>query len=125
MALIIKRLKHCEQIVALDGTVLQELLNPLHSGDEMHLDYSIAHAIVKPGNSSLPHRFFEASEVYYILSGRGRMHIDDESEDVGPGDTVYIPPKGVQYIDNIGSEDLVFLCIVYPSWHPEAEELIE
>ena len=122
--MIVKRLKDCEEIVALDGTVLREVLNPLHTDDEIHLDYSIAHAIVRTGESSMPHRFFEASEVYYILSGKGRMHIDNESEEVGPGDTVYIPPKGVQYIENIGPEDLVFLCIVYPSWHPEAEELI-
>ncbi len=123
--MIVKRLKDCEEIVALDGTVLRELLNPLHSDDKMHLNYSIAHAIVRPGESSMPHRFFEASEVYYILSGKGRMHIDNESEEVSLGDTVYIPPKGVQYIENIGSEDLAFLCIVYPSWYPEAEELIE
>lgn len=123
--MIVKRMKDCEEIVALDGTVLRELLNPLHSDEKMHLDYSIAHAIVRPGESSMPHRFFEASEVYYILSGKGRMHIDDQSEEVGPEDTVYIPPKGVQYIDNIGSEDLVFLCIVYPPWFPEAEELVD
>ncbi|MFX1368375.1 MAG: cupin domain-containing protein [Promethearchaeota archaeon] len=123
--MIVKRLKNCEEIVALDGTVLRELLNPLHSDDKMHLNYSIAHAIVRPGESSMPHRFFEASEVYYILSGQGRMFIGDESGEVGPGDTIYIPPRGVQHIENTGSDDLVFLCIVYPSWYPEAEELIE
>ena len=89
------------------------------------MDYSIAHAIVKPGNSSMPHRFFEASEVYYILQGSGIMHIDDESAEVVPGDVVYVPPKGVQYIENTGTSDLVFLCMVYPSWFPESEELVE
>lgn len=119
------RLKDCKEIVALDGTIVRELLNPLHSEKRMHLDYSIAYAIVRPGEASMPHRFFEASEVYYILGGRGRMYVDDESTEVGLGDTVYIPPRGVQYIKNTGQEDLVFLCIVYPSWCPEAEELIE
>ena len=125
MNLKVRRLEDCEEIVALDGTILRELINPLHSKEKMHLDYSIAHAIVRPGEASMPHRFFEASEVYYILSGEGRMHVDDESAEVGPSDTVYIPPKGVQYIENTGQEDLIFLCIVYPSWFPEAEELIE
>lgn len=125
MKLIVRRLEDCEEIVALDGTILRELLNPLHSKEKMHLDYSIAHAIVRPGESSMPHRFFEASEVYYVLSGNGRMHVDGESAEVGPGVIVYIPPGGVQHIENTGKQDLVFLCIVYPSWFPEAEELIE
>ncbi|NHI84177.1 MAG: cupin domain-containing protein [Candidatus Thorarchaeota archaeon] len=123
--MIVRRLEDCEEIVALDGTVLRELLNPLHAKKKVHLDYSIAHAIVRPGESSMPHRFFEASEVYYILSGKGRMYVDEEEAEVDPGDTVYIPPRKVQYIENTGQEDLIFLCIVSPSWFPEAEELIE
>jgi mannose-6-phosphate isomerase-like protein (cupin superfamily) len=35
---------------------------------------------------------------------------------------IYIPPKGVQYIENTGDSDLEFLCIVDPPWFPEAEE---
>lgn len=122
--MIIKRLAECEEIVALDGTVLRELLNPLHEEMDLKMDYSIAHAIVRPGKSSMPHRFFEASEVYYILQGTGTMHIDDHTAEVAPGDVVYIPPKGVQYIENNGTSDLVFLCMVYPSWFPESEELV-
>ncbi len=120
----IKRLNECEKILALDGTVLRELLNPRHEKADLKLGYSLAHAIVKPGESSAPHRFFEASEVYYVLQGTGRMHIDDETADVSMGDTIYIPPMGVQYIENTGESDLVFLCIVSPSWYAEAEELI-
>ncbi|MFQ5832942.1 MAG: cupin domain-containing protein [Candidatus Thorarchaeota archaeon] len=120
----IKRLNECEEIVALDGTVLRELLNPRHEEADLKLGYSLAHAIVKPGESSAPHRFFEASEVYYVLQGTGKMHIDDEAADVSTGDTIYIPPMGVQYIENTGETDLVFLCIVAPSWYAEAEELV-
>jgi mannose-6-phosphate isomerase-like protein (cupin superfamily) len=52
------------------------------------------------------------------------MHIDDDSAEVDPGDTVYIPPMAVQYIENLGSEDLEFLCIVNPPWKPDAEETV-
>lgn len=121
----IKRFHDCEEIVALDGTILRELLNPRHDKENLKLDYSIAHAIVKPGKASFPHRFFEASEVYYILHGKGTMHIDDETAEVVTGDVVYIPPKGIQYIENTGDSDLVFLCMVDPPWFPESEELVE
>ena len=53
------------------------------------------------------------------------MHIDNEASEVSVGDTVYIPPMGVQYIENTGGTDLVFLCIVAPSWYPDAEELVK
>ena len=90
----------------------------------MVLNYSLAHATVKPGEKSLPHKFHEASEVYYILKGKGLMHIDDEIAEVSPRDTIYIPPRAVQWIENKGSDDLEFLCIVDPAWKPDAEELV-
>jgi mannose-6-phosphate isomerase-like protein (cupin superfamily) len=122
---LVKQLDDCEEIVALDDTILREILNPKHEPANLKLGYSLAHAVVKPGASSSPHRFFEASEVYYILQGKGTMYVDDETADVRPGDTIYIPPRGVQHIENTGDSDLVFLCIVFPPWNPDAEELVE
>lgn len=122
--MIIRRFGELKEIVALDDTKVREFLNPHHDEDDLHLDYSLAHASLKSGLSSLPHRFKKASEVYYILRGTGIMHIDDEVETVIPGDTIYIPPKAVQWIESIGDEPLDFLCIVYPAWTPEAEELV-
>ncbi len=122
--MIIRRLRDLDEIVALDGTRLREILNPLHADKVLRLDYSLAHAIVPAGQKSTPHRFFEASEVYYILHGRGVMHIDNESSSVGPGVTVYIPPKSIQWIENTSNEDLEFLCIVCPPWFAESEEIV-
>ncbi len=122
--MIVKKLSELKEIIALDDTRVKEFLNPKHDDSELHIGYSLARATLKPGASSLPHRFKSASEVYYILQGKGIMHIDDESEEVKPGDIVYIPPKAIQYIDSIGSVDLEFLCIVYPAWEPDAEELV-
>jgi mannose-6-phosphate isomerase-like protein (cupin superfamily) len=121
---IIRRLKDIKSIMALDNSIIRELLNPNHDEEELHLNYSLAHATVKPGDSTLPHRFHEASEVYYILHGRGLMHINDETQEVQHGDMIYIPPQAVQYIENIGDINLEFLCIVDPPWYPEAEETV-
>ncbi|MHA2047080.1 MAG: cupin domain-containing protein [Candidatus Thorarchaeota archaeon] len=122
--MIIKKLKELKEIVALDGTRIREMFNPKHETTPLHLGYSLAHASLPPGKTSLPHRFKSASEVYYILKGEGLMHIDDETEQVGSGDTIYIPPQGVQAIENTGDGNLEFLCIVYPEWQPDAEELV-
>jgi mannose-6-phosphate isomerase-like protein (cupin superfamily) len=52
------------------------------------------------------------------------MHIDQESQKVGEGSAVYIPPNAVQHIENVGDEELEFLCIVDPAWRPEDEEIV-
>jgi mannose-6-phosphate isomerase-like protein (cupin superfamily) len=122
--MLLRRLQDRESINALDDTTVREILNPKHESQPLVLNYSLAHATLKPGEKSLPHKFHEASEVYYILKGRGLMHIDDETAEVLPGDTIYIPPKGVQWIENTGPENLEFLCIVDPAWLPNAEVLV-
>ena len=48
------------------------------------------------------------------------MHINDEVEEVGAYDTIYIP-NAVQYIENTGDEELEFICIVDPAWRAEDE----
>ncbi|MFW9961957.1 MAG: cupin domain-containing protein [Candidatus Sifarchaeia archaeon] len=122
--MIIKKLQDIKEIIALDDTIIREILNPKHDSLPSHIGYSLAHATLSPKKTSLPHRFKTASEVYYILKGEGIMHIDDETQRVGPGDTIYISPRAVQSIENTGEINLEFLCIVYPEWQPDAEELV-
>ena len=114
-------LTDCPEFEAGDHTLLRELLHPAKA--DLLLRYSLAHAIVRRGQSSLPHRL-KTSEVYFILEGRGTMHIDNETRAVGPQQTVYIPPGGLQYIENTGESDLTFLCIVDPAWRAEDEEVL-
>jgi mannose-6-phosphate isomerase-like protein (cupin superfamily) len=122
--MLIRRLQDREPINALDNTIIREILNPKHESQPLVLNYSLAHATLKPDGKSLPHKFHEASEVYYILKGKGLMHIDNDTTEVSLGDTIYIPPQAIQWIENTGSEDLEFLCIVDPAWQPNAEELV-
>jgi mannose-6-phosphate isomerase-like protein (cupin superfamily) len=121
--MLIRRLQDRDIFNALDNTIIREIFNPKHESQPLVLNYSLAHATLESNEKSLPHKFFEASEVYYILKGRGVIHIDDEIAEVSPGDTIYIPPQAVQWIENVGSDDLEFLCIVDPAWKPDAEEL--
>ncbi len=119
--MFIRDLKTSEKFISGDRAVLRELLHPGKS--PLALRYSLAHALVKPGKKTLPHRL-KTSEVYYVLSGSGTMHIDRETAKVRPGQAVYIPPGSVQFIENTGRADLTFLCIVDPAWRPEDEEVL-
>ncbi|RLF45143.1 MAG: cupin domain-containing protein [Thermoplasmata archaeon] len=113
----------CEEIIAGDNSILKEIFNPLK--DDIDVGYSLALARVKPGEITCKHKLKTSSEVYVILRGKGIMHIDDETAEVREGHIIYIPPNSVQRIKNAGNEDLVFLCIVYPPWRKEDEEILE
>lgn len=118
---MIIRLRDCPEFTAGDNCRLREILHPGKA--KLALRYSLAHAVVAPGQTTWLHRL-RTSEVYHILSGEGSMHIDGESRPVVPGDTVYIPPKAKQQITNTGAADLVFLCIVDPAWRKEDEVVL-
>jgi len=118
----IKHLKNCPEFVAGDKSHLREILNPKKAN--LKINYSLAWAKVAPGEKTLPHKL-KATEVYFIIKGDGRMHINNEEELVRRNDSVHIPPDAVQYIENIGKGNLEFLCIVDPAWQPTLERIID
>lgn len=118
--MLIQKLTACEEFIAGDGTRLRELLHP--DKQPLELRYSLAHAIVPVGQTSIPHAL-KTSEVYYILSGIGEMNIDGETQPVEAGDAIYIPPNARQFIHNSGTESLIFICIVDPAWQKEDETI--
>ncbi len=117
-----KDITHITPIVAGDGTELREILHP--DRDPVAASFSLAHAVLTPGASSLRHRL-AALEVYYFVAGRGVVHVDEEETVVGPGCTVVIPAGAVQWVENVGGENLVFLCTVEPAWQVRDEDVLE
>ena len=118
--MLIKKLKDCNEITAGDRTRLRELLHPAR--DAVAIRCSLAVAWLAPGARSQTHRL-KTAEVYYLVRGTGSMHIGDEVARVEAGDAVYIPPGSVQWLENIGKDEIEFLCIVDPAWRPEDEEI--
>ncbi|HKK21749.1 MAG TPA: cupin domain-containing protein [candidate division Zixibacteria bacterium] len=121
--MLIRKLTEMKEIVAADSTRLRELLHP-ERDYPFSGRYSLAFASLPPGRASTRHRL-KSDEVYYVLSGSGRMHIDNGSAEIGVGDAVDIPPGAEQWLENTGNTDLNFLCIVDPAWRAEDETVIE
>lgn len=117
----LRKLADCEEIIAGDGTALRELLHP-DRDYPFSGRYSLAHASIRPGEASVPHSL-KSCEIYYILFGQGKMHVADECEIVTKGDVIEIPAGENQWIENTGSTNLAFLCIVDPAWRKEDEEI--
>jgi mannose-6-phosphate isomerase-like protein (cupin superfamily) len=120
--MFVKRFKDCREFTAGDGSILRELLHPKKA--DLQIGYSLAYARVAAGQETKPHKL-KSSEVYYIISGNGLMHIDEETFEVRAETAIYIPPGAKQYIENTGKSELKFLCIVDPAWREEDEEILE
>jgi mannose-6-phosphate isomerase-like protein (cupin superfamily) len=62
----------------------------------------------KPG-SAIGYHLQREDEIYYVLSGKGMMTVDDKSFEVGPGDAVLTRPGSSHGLKQVGTEDLVIL----------------
>lgn len=118
--MLIKHLNDCPEFEAGDKTILKEVAHP--HNDAWPIGYSLAHARLPIGGASLPHRL-NSSELYYILAGEGLMHVDGEAKKVTAGTVLLVPETAEQYIENTGSGELLFLCIVEPFWQEVDEQI--
>jgi mannose-6-phosphate isomerase-like protein (cupin superfamily) len=82
---------------------------------------SLARARVAPGVTTARHSL-SVDERYLIEEGRGRVEVDGVETEVAPGDVVLIPRGATQRISNLGSEELVFLCVCTPRFEPTRYE---
>jgi len=118
----VKNIQEVEAFTTADGSEIRELL--AHRNSSIHKQ-SLAEARLKPGQKTTPHYHPQTEEIYYILSGKGRMHLADEQRDVGIGDAIAIPPGVAHQIANTGQEMLVFLCCCAPGYEHEDTVLLE
>ena len=63
---------------------------------------------LKPG-SGIGYHEQKEDEVYYVLSGRGVMTLDDKPTEIGPGTAVLTRPGSSHGLKQLGNEDLVIL----------------
>ena len=63
---------------------------------------------LKPG-SGIGYHEQKEDEVYYVLSGRGVMTLDDKPVDIGPGAAILTRPGSSHGLKQVGAEDLVIM----------------
>ena len=97
----------------LDGSRIRELAGPAWTPAR---NQSLAEATVPPGGETEEHLHQRSGEIYFFLSGQGRMRLDGESGPVGPGDCVVIVPGTPHKLWNTGAEPLVLLCCCAPAY---------
>jgi len=111
-----------ESIHGDEGTKIKQYFHPHNTLNG--INYSIAQFTLEPKKKSKLHKM-SSSEIYYILEGSGKLKINDDTYHLEKDDSAYVPPNSKQFIENTGSKNLRFLCIVEPAWKADDEILLE
>ena len=69
---------------------------------------------IEPHNASDPHIHKDQEEVLFFLSGKGRVRIDKEEIEVGPGYCVLLPIGSTHEVINDENTVLRFIAVVSP-----------
>ena len=118
----VRKVEEVEALEGNEGTKIRQIFHPHNTLNG--ITYSLSHSLVMPGKRSKIHKM-KTSEIYYILDGKGILHIDDEVFTVSIDNAIYITPHSKQFIENTGNEELKILCIVDPAWRQEDEIALE
>jgi mannose-6-phosphate isomerase-like protein (cupin superfamily) len=88
----IKNLRDVEDLAVKHGYSDTQEARFAH-GDLNAEQTGLSHQLVKPGKRhGFGHHHKEAEEIYVVLSGSGRVKLDDKMVDVGPLDAIRISP---------------------------------
>ena len=98
-----------------DKAVAREIISPRNSSVE---SMSIAEIKIPVGVEIVPHHHV-IEEVYHVVSGTGLMMVEDELQQLVPGDTVVIAADEWHNIKNNGDEELLLVVTCVPAWAPE------
>ncbi|MEX2501350.1 MAG: cupin domain-containing protein [Trueperaceae bacterium] len=81
--------------------------------------------VMEPGESPPLHKHDDTEQVFYVLSGHGRLEIGPDAEyqgDLRPGHLVRIPPGTLHRVPCVGNEPLRYLVVdCFPGGRPTEE----
>lgn len=75
--------------------------------------------LIEPHNTSNPHSHDDLEEIFYVVSGQGRIVVGDEEVEASAGLCVYVPPLMVHQLINDGNEVMKVVNVTSPPFVPE------
>ncbi len=104
----VKHTREVEAVIVPNGvkTTKQVLI----SGQEGP-NFALRRFVMEPGGG-MPRHTNTVEHEQYVLGGKARIGIGDETYEVKKGDVVFIPANIPHWYQNIGDDAFEFLCIV-------------
>ncbi len=92
----------------------------LSSRERLELGIGLAFGILPPRKKATLHYHEKSEEVYYIVSGQGRLSLGDSSYDIQKGNVVSVPTKTIHGLENTATnKKLEVLCLSSPPYTDE------
>ena len=95
----------------IDGEVVKDNETYLLKDNTSLKNLVVSSTTLHPGKSTRGHSHRGKEEVYMIMSGTGRMQLDDKEFDIAGGEMVLIEDGAFHRVHNTGEIDLYMVCI--------------
>jgi mannose-6-phosphate isomerase-like protein (cupin superfamily) len=86
----------------------------MDAGELGSRNLSVTWVCVPDGAEQTLHSSGEAEQAYVVVRGRGRMSVAGDTQEVGEGDLILVPPATEHSIGNEGEAELVCVSIQSP-----------
>ena len=82
-------------------------------------DCKVKRIVIEPGESPSYQMHYKRSEVWVVVSGTGKVRINDEYREVASGDCIIVPKESKHTIANTGKDKVVFIEVQLGSYFGE------
>jgi mannose-6-phosphate isomerase-like protein (cupin superfamily) len=86
----------------------------MDAGELGSRNLSVTWVTVPAGAKQTLHSSGEAEQVYVVVRGRGTMSVAGDTQEVGEGDLILVPPATEHSLGNEGEEELACVSIQSP-----------
>jgi mannose-6-phosphate isomerase-like protein (cupin superfamily) len=93
-----------------DSNYFACLLDPIADG----AGFTLVVEIFAPGGATPPNTHRTAQEAFFVLRGNGRARAGETWQEIGPGDTLLLPPGVEHVVENTGPGKLYCLTLMVP-----------
>lgn len=93
-----------------DSNYFACLLDPIADG----AGFTLVVEIFAPGGATPPNTHRVAQEAFFVLRGNGRARAGETWQEIGPGDTLLLPPGVEHVVENTGPGKLYCLTLMVP-----------
>jgi quercetin dioxygenase-like cupin family protein len=115
----VERLNHAESEQATGARSFQILLGP-HNGSTRATLFA---GYIPPGKAPWHYHLYD--EIVWVPEGPGRLHIGDDTTDLGPGAAFRLRPRQVHIVENRSeTHELTIIGVFTPAGSPSAAFLM-
>lgn len=94
-----------------ENEILRDTYYLIDPKDSPSKNLTMGYTVIYPTGKTTGHAHDDMEEVYYILTGKGKMVIDDDEFPVQAGDAFYVPFGAYHVTFNTGNQPLAMVWV--------------